>query len=63
MSHKMKYAFRNDFDWSEESLAPGAVWGEYVEEYEEHLAWEKRWMNAVLSKGCLAPPSSPPPST
>ena len=25
---------RNDFDWSEESLSPGAGWGEYVEEYE-----------------------------
>ena len=25
---------RNDFDWSEESLSPGAGWGEYVEEFE-----------------------------
>ena len=33
----MKYAFRNDFDWSEESLAPGAGWGEYVEEYEASI--------------------------
>ena len=29
--------YRNDFDWSEESLSPGAGWGEYVEEYEVSL--------------------------
>ena len=28
---------RNDFDWSEVSMAPGDGWGEYVEEYEAAL--------------------------
>ena len=31
------FCFRNDFDWSEVSLAPGDGWGEYVEEYESSL--------------------------
>lgn len=45
--------FRNDFDWSEVSLAPGDGWGEYVEEYETSLCvsldidhgyrWDTRW--------------------
>ena len=31
------YYFRNDFDWSEVSLAAGDGWGEYIEEYESSL--------------------------
>ena len=34
MKKKTLKMSRNDFDWSEESLSPGAGWGEYVEEYE-----------------------------
>ena len=54
--------FRNDFDWSEVSLAPGDGWGEYVEEYESSLCvsldidhgyrWDTRWVgncNVVIA--------------
>ena len=37
MKKKTLKMSRNDFDWSEESLSPGAGWGEYVEEYEVSL--------------------------
>ena len=56
------FCFRNDFDWSEVSLAPGDGWGEYVEEYESSLCvsldidhgfrWDTRWVgncNVVIA--------------